>query len=771
MATTIVKPPDSTYTFSSQPKAVQQRKKYREQTTYPSDELGNYGNIMYDRRIIRGNTYALHTLPAHAQPDPIELQRQQEAKRRALARRKAREQLRTRTPEPVHGRKHIDVQTELYLEELSDRIEEADVEIQTDAFLDRPPSPLFIPQKTGKDITTQIETGDLFDFDLEVKPIIETLTGKTLEQALIEVAEEEELAEIREQQREYEEMRNAEIIELQRLEEQERRLRAEKERRMKQAQESLQLEQEIQQKIAARAFAKSYLQDLVPSVFNNLRENGYFYDPIEHEIELSFMPWLMDRTMRQVNQLVLGRTLLDSLIRDVVSKRTDDYEKLEDTLRKIIQGGVDMGTSTGDQLQSTNEYEQQPQQEQEQQQNESDINANAAQNERLFPRGYSAVEIRQVRTIADKSLPYSIPNTKRHSCRSRTFKQDDTNIIENNKAVLRTKLDSLINFCSEIFVDSDEKNDKLLSTNYISLHGQQLKWPRSICTLADGDLIVCEQEQCRILLFSKHLLLLSHFGSHGRGLYEFDHPWGVASLSNSDILIADTNNKRLQCFYLGFNSRFIHKYTLLFDEKPYFVSTDIKNRFVVSCDNGLLQCFTKKRSLISKIDLLKCFQMKSVTQPFSVCMDNSVGLFVGCNQTKCIYHMTFQCGILQKFIISDITGSNFIGVSQFIYNRNQLILLDTLNSLIYTLTVNPAAAEYDSIGVEEPLSNKIILKKSDNLNFPQSICLSPEGHLIVTECSINTRHSIKIYRFYDCKCHTRSTTTFNSSTRSLSNEQ
>ncbi len=164
----------------------------------------------------------------------------------------------------------------------SDRIEEADVDVQTDAFLDRPPSPLFIPQSTGKDIATQIEAGDLFDFDLEVKPIVETLVGKTVEQALIEVAEEEELAEIREQQREYEELRNAELIELQRLEEQERRLRAEKDRRMKQAQESLQLEQDVAQKIAARAFAKAYLQDLVPSVFNNLRENGYFYDPVEY---------------------------------------------------------------------------------------------------------------------------------------------------------------------------------------------------------------------------------------------------------------------------------------------------------------------------------------------------------------------------------------------------------------------------------------------------------------------------------------------------------
>lgn len=96
-----------------------------------------------------------------AQPDPIEIQRQQESRRRVIARKRAKQQLRPKSPDPVEGRKHIDVQTELYLEELSDRMEEADVECQTDAFLDRPPSPLFIPAKTGVDIATQILEGDV----------------------------------------------------------------------------------------------------------------------------------------------------------------------------------------------------------------------------------------------------------------------------------------------------------------------------------------------------------------------------------------------------------------------------------------------------------------------------------------------------------------------------------------------------------------------------------------------------------------------------------
>lgn len=337
MAQVLANNPTGSYTFASQPRAVQQRKKYKEQWVTPQEEFNQYGNIMYDRRVIRGNTYALNTLPASSQPDPIEIQREQEARKRALARRRAKEQARRHTPEPVEGRKHIPVQTELYLEELSDRVEEVDVDVQTDAFLDRPPSPMFVPAKTGIDAETQILEGDLFDFLVEVKPILEVLVGKTIEQSLIEVMEEEELAELRKQQREFEELRNAEKVEQQRLEEQERRLREEKHRRMKQAADVLRLEKETAEKLAAKAFAKSYLADLVPSVFNNLRENGYFYDPVQRDLETGFMPWIMESTINQMNQINLGRVLLDSLIKDVVRKRESEYKSLADYFKDSDQ--------------------------------------------------------------------------------------------------------------------------------------------------------------------------------------------------------------------------------------------------------------------------------------------------------------------------------------------------------------------------------------------------------------------------------------------------
>lgn len=141
--------------------------------------------------------------------------------------------------------------------QLFEKPDEVEVATQTDYFLDRPLTPKYCPEKLGEDVSTQIEPGDvsslsqissrirnwstiffpffplfqLFDFDFEVQPILEVLVGKTIEQALMEVLEEEEIAALKEQQRKFLELRAMEKAETRRLEEQERRLREEKVRK------------------------------------------------------------------------------------------------------------------------------------------------------------------------------------------------------------------------------------------------------------------------------------------------------------------------------------------------------------------------------------------------------------------------------------------------------------------------------------------------------------------------------------------------------------
>ena len=84
-------------------------------------------------------------------------------------------------------------------------------------------------------------------------------------------------------------------------------------RRLNQQREVLAKEKETADKLAARAFAQSYLSDLIPSVFGSLTDHGFFYDPVERDVDEAFIPWLMDNVVEKLESLIIGRTVMDGL--------------------------------------------------------------------------------------------------------------------------------------------------------------------------------------------------------------------------------------------------------------------------------------------------------------------------------------------------------------------------------------------------------------------------------------------------------------------------
>ena len=76
-----------------------------------------------------------------------------------------------------------------------------EVEVQTDALPPKEQEKLVWPEKTGVDVETQIEDGELFNFDEEVMPLVHIIVSKTIEDSRREVLEEEERAEIQQQQK------------------------------------------------------------------------------------------------------------------------------------------------------------------------------------------------------------------------------------------------------------------------------------------------------------------------------------------------------------------------------------------------------------------------------------------------------------------------------------------------------------------------------------------------------------------------------------------
>eukprot|EP00899_Mesostigma_viride_P018170 jgi/Mesvir1/26354/Mv22526-RA.1 len=195
--------------------------------------------------------------------------------------------------------------------------------------MDRPPTPLFIPTKTGVDAETQIAEGDLFDFDFEVEPILEVLVGKTLEQGLMEVMEEEELAAMRAHQEHFEQVRNAELVATQRMEAAEKRKLEEKERRLAQEKKRVQREREVKHKVAAQNFSRGFLTGLIGSVFDRLYEQGHFYDPVEREVLEQFMPWVKEAAAEQLKKEEVARDAAKQIVARALALAKKQREEAE----------------------------------------------------------------------------------------------------------------------------------------------------------------------------------------------------------------------------------------------------------------------------------------------------------------------------------------------------------------------------------------------------------------------------------------------------------
>ena len=169
------------------------------------------------------------------------------------------------------------------------------------------------------DAVTQIAPGDLFDFDFEVAPLVDVLVGRTLEQACAEVAAEAELAAIRGRRAEFEAVRAAELAEVQRMESEVKRRFAEKTRRVEQERERLAREASVREKIAAAAFARSYLTAMRRNVFASLHKRGHFYDPLKRDIQ-AWMPAIFatvaERTggTREVAEGVVAALIGEALV-------------------------------------------------------------------------------------------------------------------------------------------------------------------------------------------------------------------------------------------------------------------------------------------------------------------------------------------------------------------------------------------------------------------------------------------------------------------------
>mmetsp|Transcript_9268 Transcript_9268/g.13771 ORF Transcript_9268/g.13771 Transcript_9268/m.13771 type:complete len:648 (+) Transcript_9268:21-1964(+) len=274
------------YQFSAAPRTILERQSnYRDTEEVPPSQ-----NIMFDRRVVRGNTYAVMIVPASTKQ---EMKHQKKLERSRKIRQEEKKHFQQEEESESDSQEESPQEQEPQVEYLDLPDPGTSNLTQGEFFIDKPPTPVYVPPEEGTDQFTQVEDGELFDFDMEVDPILEVLVAKSIEQASVEVSEEANHQNILKHKRNFEQIRNAELLEIQRLENQDNRRQEEATRRDLQAATRRDQMRLAHQKFVCRIVSKRFLQGIATRSLRDLENLGTYADPSVTSLQDQMLPYLL----------------------------------------------------------------------------------------------------------------------------------------------------------------------------------------------------------------------------------------------------------------------------------------------------------------------------------------------------------------------------------------------------------------------------------------------------------------------------------------------
>lgn len=357
------------------------KKKYRDPMLEAAEAEGAGGgaftrpNIMFDPRVQRGSTAGkTAVIASHVAADAVmaatmartttagEMKRPAapiSAAAAAAAGAKARKaaliasgQIRPSLPTAAYLHAHlsvtkprVEVPLHLYLVEQKEDVIVVNESAQTDVMMVEAPTPAYIPRKRGVDTGTQVETKMVFEFDEDVARILEVVVSKTIEQALMEVREEEEMGQIGAHTKQLKAKFAMEEEQAEQLVRQERAKFAAKEAMFAAARQQHQQVLTIRSKLAASYFSRHYLSTLTSSSLLDLRNGGFFRAKDAPEIaaiESQFLPEVMNgatgilahtREARMVTDQLLSDILVNESSAQVARRNAEDQRRAEEESR------------------------------------------------------------------------------------------------------------------------------------------------------------------------------------------------------------------------------------------------------------------------------------------------------------------------------------------------------------------------------------------------------------------------------------------------------
>ncbi|KAI8778531.1 tripartite motif-containing protein 2-like [Biomphalaria glabrata] len=260
----------------------------------------------------------------------------------------------------------------------------------------------------------------------------------------------------------------------------------------------------------------------------------------------------------------------------------------------------------------------------------------------------------------------------------------------------------------------------------------QFDMPCGVTTTKSGDVIIADTENHRVQIFNFDGVFKSKFGSKGSKPSQLCYPMGVAVTSSEDVVVTDSVNAAIKlfsidgtlkmCFTQQAAVEFPHGICVTIDD--HIIFTDIcKHSVTVLQPNGTIShIFGKYGDGPQEFD-----------HPYCVTTNSSNQIIVSDTGNNCVKIFHFQGRLLRCFTSLDfhLPSENFVSLFGVCTDSDDNTLV-VCNSGVYILTKNGRLWE--------------VLTSDDGLTTPKCIAFS-QGRLIVTQSGYDVKHEVCIYRY------------------------
>ncbi|EAR87043.2 radial spoke 3 protein (macronuclear) [Tetrahymena thermophila SB210] len=296
------------YSFDAEPKVVKGRQKYKQEEEIETKSQQTFALLMQDKKVKMMN-------PVQQEQEYVRLEKErikiENMNAQLINFKKNKKRMAPYDIKPSPNPR-IDVNLEFFLTDNINTIPpiQAEIDCQTDDFIPKPPSPKYVPKKTGIDAYTQVEDYELFDFDREVTPIVDVIVTKTLEQSMLEIEQDEEILNMRKFKRQYDHRRDAEKKKTFQIYEREVNTMKEKDRLLDLYRQKENQKIDCLHRVQNYSIARNYLRDVKVNAISKLYNAGYYPNDLKISIETDFIDWLVEETSKEIQE---RKALKDSI--------------------------------------------------------------------------------------------------------------------------------------------------------------------------------------------------------------------------------------------------------------------------------------------------------------------------------------------------------------------------------------------------------------------------------------------------------------------------